>query len=33
MVNSPTRVAPGLREFERRGLIVFEVRTQTWRIV
>ena len=22
-----------LREFERRGLIVFEVRTQTWRIV
>jgi len=23
----------GLREFERRGLIVFEVRTQTWRIV
>jgi hypothetical protein len=22
-----------LREFERRGLIVFEVRTQTWRII
>ena len=22
-----------LREFERRGLIVFEARTQTWRIV